>query len=87
MRKDIFIVGARLLGIWQLLASLTPLVSVIGFWGKSFSAQAYNQEYYILLFIVHLLTGQFLIFKAHSLYRLLDRLTPEEEDVKDDETK
>ena len=74
MRKDIFIVGARLLGIWQLLAGLSPLASILYAWLRPFQQHSYTQEYEIMIFAVHLLTGLYLLFRTDSLFRLMVRL-------------
>ena len=85
MRKDIFIVGAKLFGIWQLLGALSPLAYMIGFWIGYIHPQAYTQEYNVLTFIVHLVTGLILLFRTDRIFRLLDRLEPEEELIENGE--
>ena len=81
MRKDIFIVGARLLGIWRLLGALGSLAWIIAGWFGYVRAQSYSQEYYSVRFIVELATGLYLLFRTHHLFHLLERLKPDEEEV------
>ena len=86
MRKDIFIVGARLLGIWQMLGAVRSLAYMISAWVGYTRPQSSTQEYYSLLFVVELVTGLYLLFRTHNLFHLLDRLKPEEDTVEQSET-
>jgi hypothetical protein len=86
MRKDIFIVGARLLGIWQLLGAIRSFAYIASAWLGYIRPQSYTQEYNVLLFIVELVTGLYLIFRTHNLFHLVDRLKPEEDTVEQGET-
>lgn len=79
MRKDIFIVGTRLLGIWQLLGALTPFAYIIGYWFGYIRPQPYTLEYNVLTLIVHLITGLYLLFRTQNLYDLLNRLKHDED--------
>ena len=85
MRKDIFIVGARLLGIWQLLGALNSLAYMVSYWSGPTRPPSYTQEYNVLTFIIHLITGLYLLFRTHRLYDVLVRLVPEEKSVEDGE--
>ncbi len=83
MRKDIFIVGARLLGLWLLVGSINPLCYVIVTVFVRYQSQPYAQEYNIVNGIAHLLSGLYLVFRTNTLFHYLDRLadeTSEEED-------
>jgi hypothetical protein len=80
MRKDIFIVGARLLGIWQLLGAVVSLVWIIAAWLGYLRASS-SQEYNSVHFIVQLATGSYLIFRTHQLFHLMERLKADEEKV------
>jgi hypothetical protein len=86
MRKDIFIVGARLLGIWQLLGAIRSFAYMVGGWVGYIRQQSSTQEYNNLVFIVDLVTGLYLLFRTHSLFHLLDRLKPVEETAEDGKT-
>jgi hypothetical protein len=81
MRKDLFIVGARLLGIWQLLGAANSLASMIGFWYGYMQLPAYNQQYNNIHFVIELAGGLFLIFGTHFLFDLMDRIKPEGDKV------
>ena len=74
MRKDIFIVGARLLGVWQLLAALSSFAYLVSFWYGYIQLPAYNQQYNNIRFVIELAGGLFLVFGAHFLYDQLDRI-------------
>jgi hypothetical protein len=78
MRKDLFIVGVRLLGLWQLLGAVSSLAYMICFWYGYIQSQALGQEYNSIHFVVQLLTGIFLLFGTHYLFHLVDRIKPEE---------
>lgn len=78
MRKDIFIVGARLLGIWQLLGALNSLAYIIADWLGKLHVPSSSEEYNTVHLIVQLGTGLYLIFRPYSLFNLLDRLKGEE---------
>jgi hypothetical protein len=76
MRKDIFIVGARLLGLWQLIGALSPLSYLVGTEFGFVHPQITTQEYNAVALVVHLLTGLYLLFRPHQLFGVLDRLEP-----------
>ena len=80
MRKDVFLVGARLLGIWQLLGGLGSLVWIIIVGLGYLHPQSYSQEYNSVNFIIHLATGLYLVFKTEHLFQLLDRLKTDEDE-------
>ena len=86
MRKDIFIVGARLLGIWQLLGAIRSFAYIASAWLGYIRPQSTTQEYNALLFIVELVTGLYLLLRTHNLFRLVDRLKEEEKTVEQDGT-
>ena len=78
MRKDIFIVGIRLLGLWQLLGAANSLAGIITIWLGYLRPQSTAQEYYILHFAVQLVTGLYLIFRPYRLFNLMARMKEEE---------
>jgi hypothetical protein len=82
MRKDIFIVGARLAGIWQLLGAANTLATLTYIWLWPLRPASSNQEMYILHFAVQLVTGIHLLLRTHQLFNLL-QLSKEEEPAVD----
>lgn len=84
MRKDIFIVGARLLGIWELLGALSSLAWLIASWMGYLQMQPSNKEYTSIHFIIQFLTGIFLLFRTHQLFDLLNHITSGESIVEQD---
>ena len=77
MRKDIFIVGARLLGIWELLGAVSSLAWLIANWMGYLQMQPSNKEYTAIHFIIQFLTGIFLLFRTDRLYDFVNRITGE----------
>ena len=77
MRKDLFVVGARLLGIWELVGAVSSLANIIAAWFGYLRPQSYSQEYSSLHFLVQLGIGLYLLFRTHRLFHLLERLKPE----------
>ena len=87
MRKDIFIVGARLLGIWELLAAAYSLAYIIAAHiGVIKLTTSGTQEYYSLRFVVECTLGLFLIFRAHRLFNFLDRFKEKQDIISPDDS-
>ncbi len=84
MRKDIFIVGIRLLAIWVLIEAIYPLIYVIGSWFGYFIRNNYSQEYYLINAIVHLVVGLYLLLKTNGLFDFLERVLDKKEDTEED---
>ena len=83
MRKDLFIVGARLLGILLLADTLVPIVNLIGYWTKYMDLSEYNLKYLLIMLLTHLAAGIYLIGRAHKLYNFLNRFLPDPEETKE----
>ena len=54
---------------------------MIATWTEYLRLQSYNQERTILHFVVQLAAGWYPIFRTDRLYRLLDRLKPDDGSV------
>ena len=80
MRKDIFIVGARLLGIWLVLEAVNPLIYIIGSWIGNFTTNLYSQDYSLINVIVHIAAGLYLLLKTNELFDLLEKVLSESKD-------
>ena len=75
MRKDIFIVGARLLGIWQLLGAASLIAQYISIWAGLYKPSvSYQESYAFVHMAVELVTGLYLIFSAYPLYDILNKV-------------
>ena len=85
MRKDIFIVGARLLGIWELIGAVSSFGWIITGWLGYVRPQSYSQEYYSVRFIIELAVGLYLLFRTHHLFHLMERLEPDNDEAQVDE--
>ena len=85
MRKDLFVVGVRLIGILLLADALVPIVNLIGYWAKYIDLSKINLQYILITIITHLAAGIFLLGRTHSLFNFLDRLLPEPEESKEEE--
>ena len=73
MRKDIFVVGCILLGIWQLAVALGSLANLVGVWIWYTSPQSYNSKYYLLHLGVELFIGLYLILRPYDLFHFIER--------------
>jgi hypothetical protein len=83
MRKDIFIVGARLLSIWLLIEAINPLSYVIASWLGYFVINPYSQYYSIVSVIVHISTGLYLLLKTNELFYFLERTLTKTKDTEE----
>ena len=73
MRKDIFVVGCILLGIWELAGALSSLANLVGVWIWYTSPQSYNSKYYLLHLGVELFIGLYLILRPYDLFHFIER--------------
>jgi hypothetical protein len=81
MRKDIFLVGIRLLGILQLCGAMVSLVFLIGDYAGYVRAQSPGHEYTLLRFGVELIIGLLFISRPQNIFNLVNQLSvPEDED-------
>jgi len=79
MRKDLFIVGARLLGIWILIGVINPISHIVAPIFIKTQPPTYVQLTNVVNGILHFIIGYFLLFKTNSLYKFLDRILTETE--------
>ncbi len=83
MRKDIFVVGVRLLGVWQLVGAVVSLCNIIFVWLGYYKAQSIQSEYTIIHFGVQLVIGLYLILRPYHLFHFIERFA--EKDDKEQE--
>jgi len=80
MRKDIFLVGTRLLGLWQLCGAMVSLVYLIGEYAGYVQPQPSAHGYNLLRLGVELIVGSFFIFRPQNIFNLVKQLSvPEDE--------
>jgi len=75
MRKDIFLVGTRLLGLWQLCGAMVSLVYLIGDYSGYVHPQASSHEYNLLRLGVELIIGLFLISRPQHIFNFAKQLS------------
>lgn len=85
MRKDIFVVGARILGMWLLISAVNPITYVVASLFIKNQTPIFIQVTTIVNGLVHLIAGYFLLFKTNGLFDYLDRYLTEEKAKKDNE--
>jgi uncharacterized membrane protein len=84
MRTDIFTVGARLLGVWQLVSAIETIAYLIYEWIKSHHLSAPNHEYQLMRFGIELIVGLYLVLRPYHLSQIIERFgetVPPETDV------
>lgn len=74
MRKDIFIVGARLLGLSLLSGGINPLAYVVYTWISKYQPTPSAIEYNIINGLVHIFIGLYLLLRTNNLFNYLDRV-------------
>jgi hypothetical protein len=79
MRKDIFIVGARLLGVWISIGAFNPLIYVLAAWSGFIQHQSAALDYNLLHGAVDVIAGLYLVFRTENLFDLLERVTTKAE--------
>ncbi len=80
MRKDIFVVGARLLGVMQLVDAVFGIVNLISQWAGIINPPSYGHGYSLVTFGVHLILGLYLTTRPYHLFSFLNLLTADEVD-------
>ena len=86
MRTDIFTVGARLLGVWQLIGAIETIAYLVYEWIRSYPIPAPNHEYQLIRFGIGLIVGLYLVLRPYHLSQLIKRFAesiPPEIDVKE----
>ena len=84
MRKDIFIVGARLLGISLLTGAINPLAFVVSTWFVKYQPTPNALEYNFVNGLVHIIVGLYLLLRTNNLFDSLERILTEEETNKEE---
>jgi nicotinamidase-related amidase len=74
MRKDIFVVGARLLGLWQLIGALSSLAYIASNWAGYFQPSSSASQYYYIKFLLELVVGIYFVFRPHQLFDVIEHL-------------
>jgi uncharacterized membrane protein len=73
MRTDIFTVGARLLGVWQLVGALGTLAYLLYEWLRSYPLSTVNHEYQFIRFGIELIVGLYLVLRPYHLSQIIER--------------
>ena len=73
MRTDIFTVGARLLGLWQLVGAIESIAYLLNGWIRSYPLSAPNHEYQLIRFGVQLIVGLYLVLRPYHLSHFIER--------------
>jgi hypothetical protein len=81
MRKDLFVVGVRLIGIWQLSGALNSLALIVAAWAGFLRPQSSAQDYSSIHFAAELVIGLYLLLKPEHLFDLLTPAAAEEGNV------
>ena len=82
MRKDIFIVGARLLGLSILTGALNPLAYVVSTWFIKYQTTPNALEYNFVNGLIHIIVGLYLLLGTNNLFNFLERVLTKEESNK-----
>jgi hypothetical protein len=84
MRKDIFVVGVRLLGTWFIVGSILPLVTITSEYFGYIHLGEYGHASNILHFCVDFIVGAFLILRTHNIFRLIELLKVDDDKDQND---
>jgi len=85
MRKDIFIVGARLLAIWLLIEAVNSFTFVIGYWLGYFNRSSFSYDYSLINLIIRLIAGIYLLLKTNELFNFLERILTKTKDTEEND--
>ncbi len=80
MRKDIFVVGIRLLGVWQLIGAIVSLCNIIIVWLGYYRTQSIQNEYTIIHFGIQFVIGLYLILRPYHLFHCIERFAEKDEE-------
>ena len=86
MRKDLFIVGARLLGLWVLISAMNPFFSLAATFFIKAQAPSYFQITNILNGLLHAAVGLIFLFRTNNLYNYLERILNKDEVRREEKT-
>ena len=81
MRKDIFVVSIRVLGIWQLVGSFGQLASIISQWIGYMPSQANATHYLLLHFGIEFVIGLYFVLRPYHLFHLIERFAEVDDEV------
>jgi hypothetical protein len=80
MRKDIFVVGARLLGVIQLVDAIFSFANLFSHWIGYIKPQSYSHEHDLMNFGLHLIIGLYLMLRPYHLFHLVKLFTGDNDD-------
>ena len=75
MRKDLFVVGATLLGVWQLVGAVGSLVYVLVNWLGVYQTSPASTQYNLIHAVYESALGLYLIFRPVQLFELIQTLS------------
>jgi hypothetical protein len=78
MRKDLFIVGARLLGLWLIVSAMNPFLSYVATLFIKTPSPSYFQITNILNGLFHAGVGLYFLLGTNNLYNFLERVLDKE---------
>jgi hypothetical protein len=81
MRKDIFVVLIRVLGVWQLVGSLGQLANLISQWIGYMQPQTYGSRYIVLHFGLELVIGLYFVLRPYHLFHLIERFAENDDEI------
>ena len=81
MRKDIFVVLIRVLGVWKLLGSLNQLASLISQWIGYMPPQTTATHYLLLHFGLEFIIGLYFVLRPYHLFHLIERFAENDDEV------
>jgi hypothetical protein len=80
MRKDIFVVGTRLIGIMQLVGAIFNFANLVSDWIGYIKPQAYSHEHNLMNFGINLILGLYLIIRPYHLFHLFELFTGDDDE-------
>lgn len=72
MRKDIFVVGVRLVGVMQLIGAFTNLAQTIFYWIGYYRPPSFNFQYFFIHIGVDVVVGLYLILRPFQLFHIIE---------------
>jgi hypothetical protein len=80
MRKDIFVVATRLLGVMQLVDAIFNLAYLVSHWIGYIKPQSYSHEHDLISFGIHLVLGLYFVVRPYHLFHLLELFTGDDDE-------
>ncbi len=84
MRKDIFLTGVRLLGLWQLCGATISLAYLLSEYIGYIRPQPNTHEYNLIRFGAEFFVGLFFVFRPHNIFHFVQRLSVEDDEEQAD---